>query len=125
MSEQEDNTLSNTFMWRLRTCLHNEIHLTVKQLEKMAEQPQGYSRKFDQEMIEVASSLAQLHWTEYVLLSRYADELPIIPRGARNASEIRDRLANGEKAVDLAKEYGVSESAISRYKHANRRKVPL
>ena len=119
----DDDLRANTFMARLRTCLHNEIYLTVKQLEDMADCYGAYNKQADQDMIEVAEYLAQLHWTEHVLLSVYEDDLPLLPRKAKNASEIRDRLANGEKAVDLAKEYGVSESAISRYKHASRRKL--
>ncbi len=107
---------ANTFMYFSLRYLRDAQYEAVKQLEMLETMARPYTAEIARSMVDLSQELAQLHWTEAVLLQIYDTDLDFLPKKAKDATEIRDRLRNGEKAKDLAAEYGISESAISRYK---------
>lgn len=113
--------IANTFMPSTLTYLNDEKYLLIQRLEALERQSRPYNRKTADEMVALAQELAQLHWTEDILRQVYDTDLEFLPKKAKNIDEIRTRLANGEKAADLAREYEASESAISRYKLGTKR----
>lgn len=113
--------IANAFMPTTLRYLQDEEYRIVRQLEALEAQSRPYNKEVAEQMIDLAQQLAQLHWTESVLAQVYDTDLHFLPRKAKNIDEIRERLANGERASDLAKEYEISESAISRYKLGTRK----
>jgi Mor family transcriptional regulator len=102
--------------------LGDAIYHTEHELEEHEKLAYPYKEHIAQKIVTLAHELAQLQFTRYILRQYYSLDLYMELKPEARAEIIRERLAAGEKASDLAKEYGISESAVSRYKHGNRKK---
>ncbi len=121
MSEEKRKV--NDFMDIALQYLHGNIYRLERELEQNKTRAYPYKAEIELKIITLAQELAQLHWTESVLLHIYDPDVPMFELKPEYRNEqILERLANGEKASDLAKEYRITESAISQIKKRHKAK---
>ncbi len=101
--------------------LGDAIYRIEKELEGHEKLARPYKEHIANTIVKLAHELAQLQVARHILRQYYSLDLYMELKPEARAEIIRERLESGEKAADLAKEYGISEAAVSRYKHGTRK----
>ena len=121
MSESADDLKLTPWMHLANRYLGDAIYRMEHELEEHEKLAYPYKEHIAQKIVTLAYELARLQFTRYILRQYYSLDLYMELKPAARAEIIRERLAAGEKASDLAKEYNISEAAVSRYKHGSRK----
>jgi len=93
--------------------LRDAIYRTERELEQGEKQSYPYKEDIAQQIVKLSGELAHLQFTRHILRQYYSLDLYMELTPQARKKVILNRLASGEKASDLACEYGISESAIS------------
>ncbi len=94
--------------------LGDAIYKAEHELEQTEKLAYPYKEHIAHSIVKLSHELAQLHFTREILRQYYSLDIYMELKPQARKEIILERLANGEKASDLAREYGISEAAISR-----------